>query len=408
MLKRRLVRTFSFLLVLQLSVCAILTNTFGRSTFKHGIRAGESGSKIRVATGHPLWPGARFTDEERNRALYRGLKFIYHTSLKHKNFDEYGSDYLWCFYTLSVTVKDERLRQMAREMGAERATKWRQDHKTLPSDADANTIAEFVFGGDAADNLGRRDDVLKKQLQQAAARYPARDYLEFDPLTEPPPTDVPDECEEDGTQESRGATVCSVCKHPLTMKSRYDVWYDALITAYSGDHYGVKLGAHYQDVLKWLPSLRPYRGREDGKNPDFLDSVYAVTHVIYTLNNYSYYKLPRELLPMERDFLRSNLREAIALNDTDMLGEFMDSLKSLGLTIDDAEIRAGMEFYLTHQNRDGSWGDMDEEDIYNRYHPTWNGVTGLTEYAWHGEGLSFPQVRPLLEKWANGRQAGVR
>src|SRR5258708_4902107 len=136
MLRRKLSRICSFLLVLHLLVYAILPNALGRTTLTHGIRAGASGSESKTVTGHPLWPGSRFTDEERNRALYRGLKFIYRTSLKHNNFDEYGSDYLWCFYTLSVTVKDERLRQMAREMGAERAARWRLTHKNLPSDAD--------------------------------------------------------------------------------------------------------------------------------------------------------------------------------------------------------------------------------------------------------------------------------
>jgi hypothetical protein len=59
-----------------------------------------------------------------------------------------------------------------------------------------------------------------------------------------------------------------------------------------------------------------------------------------------------------------------------------------------------MEYYLAHQNRDGSWGDMHEKDIYQRYHPTWNAVAGLSEYKWQSEGLSFPQLKPLLEQWA--------
>ena len=91
-----------------------------------------------------------------------------------------------------------------------------------------------------------------------------------------------------------------------------------------------------------------------------------------------------------------------------MLGEFMDTLRSFGLTTNDPLIRRGMEYYLAHQNPDGSWGDRHEKDIYLRYHPTWNAIAGLSEYAWAaGEGLSFPEVKPLLEQGA-GRTEGSR
>lgn len=349
--------------------------------------------------GKPLWPGSRFTDLDRERALMRGLRFIYRTARSPQNFADYGSDYLWCFYTLSTAVEDERFKLTAHRMGAERALRWRQQHRSLPSHADAATITDFAFGSDAADNLNVRDETLKEQIRRAAPRFPARAYLLFDPLTEPPPADVPDECEYDGTLNPRGSKTCRKCNRPLEMRSRYDVWYDALITAYSGDHYGVELGAHYADVLKWLSVLRPYRGAEHGANPDFYDAVYAVTHIVYTLNNYSQYRLSPDLLPQEYRFLRDNLREAIAEDDSDMLGELMDSLRAFGLTSDDPGIRSGMEYYLSHQNADGSWGDPKEDDIYDRYHPTWNAIAGLSEYEWSkGEGLSFPEIKPVLER----------
>jgi hypothetical protein len=247
-------------------------------------------------------------------------------------------------------------------------------------------------------------------MKRAAPRFTARDYLRFDPTNEPPPVDVPDECEYCGAGNIRGSKTCHVCKRPLKMRTRYDVWYDALITAYVGERYGVVLGARYVDVLKWLPTLRPYRGSENGANPEFYDAVYAVTHIVYTLNNYSIYRLKPSWLPQEFEFLRANLKEAVSQRDADMLGEFMDSLRAFGLTTDDPPMRAGMDYLLSHQNADGSLGNLKEKDIYDRYHPTWNGVAGLSEYAWAaGEGLSFPEVRPLLEQWApESRAEGVR
>jgi hypothetical protein len=151
--------------------------------------------------------------------------------------------------------------------------------------------------------------------------------------------------------------------------------------------------------------LRPYRARPGDAGREFHDAVYAVTHVVYTLNDYGQFKLSPRLLPQEFEFLKANLRAAIAADDADMLGEFMDALRAFGVTTSDPLMRAGMEYYLTHQNPDGSWGEREEKDIYMRYHPTWNAVAGLSEYSWRGEGLSFPEVRPLLERWAREESA---
>ncbi len=363
------------------------------------LRTGAASPK--ETRGRPLWPGSSLTEADRRRAILRGLNFIYRTARQRKNFEDYGQDYLWCFYTLSAAVRDREVRRTARRMGLERARFWRRTHRTVPPDADAGTISTLAYGNDAADSLGVYDHELKKQLKLAAMRFKARDYLLFDPLFEPPPVDVPDECKRCGASNERGNKICFICKTPLVMRTRYDVWYDALITAYVAERSGINLGARYQDVLRWLPTLRPYRASPEDVGEEFHDTVYAITHIVYTLNNYSQYKLSRQLLPQEFEFLKANLKAAIADNDADMLGEFMDSLRAFGLTTGDPAIRAGMEYYLSHQNRDGSWGDEKEKDIYMRYHPTWNAIAGLSEYAWAGgEGLSFPEVKPLLEEWA--------
>jgi hypothetical protein len=325
----------------------------------------------------------------------RGLRFIYRTALDENNFAQYGSDYLWCFYTVGASVSDAGLRRMARRMGTERARRWRQTHRSLPSDATAQEVSDFAFGSDAADSLGLRDDKLKQQIRRAASRFKARDFLLFDPTSEPPPSDVPDECEFDRATNARGVKLCRRCGRPLKMRSPPDVWYDALIVAYVGERIGVNLGATYGDVLKHLPGLRPYRGHEGGANEQFYDTVYAVTHVVYTLNDYGQRSLPPRLLPDEFEFLRANLREAIAQNDADMLGEFMDSLRAFGLTDRDAEIRAGMEYLLARQNADGSWGDASQRDVYLRYHPTWNGVAALSNYAWRADGPTPSKMRAL-------------
>src|SRR4051794_32721002 len=98
----------------------------------------------------PLWPGSQFTDIDCSLATYRGLRFIYRTTLRRKHFVRYGADYVWCFYTISASVKDPKLRRMARRMGVELARRWRRNHRRLPQNASSEKIMSFTFGNDAA------------------------------------------------------------------------------------------------------------------------------------------------------------------------------------------------------------------------------------------------------------------
>jgi hypothetical protein len=338
----------------------------------------------------------------RDQAIQRGLDFIYRTACDPENFEYWGFDYLGCFHCIVSTSKDANLRKIARKLGQERARHWRSMNSHVPSDADANTIVHLIFGTYAANNLGVRDKSLKPEIQKAAANFTARDYFDFDPVTEPPPSDVPEGCE-CGAFNPRGRKTCRRCKKPLVMISRYGIYIDALTRSYFAERLGVRIGARYKDVIKWLPVMRPYRGRENGDNPDYYDSLYAATHVVYTLNDYSLYNLSPRWLPDEYEFLKSNLNEAIVMEDPETMGEFLDTLKSFGLTENNPLIRKGMDYLLSTQNADGSWGDSEAEDIYRRYHPTWTAIDGLREYAWRGERLSFSRLSRMFEQGTNNR-----
>ena len=323
------------------------------------------------------------------------MEFIYSVACDPDHFAEYGSDLLNCFYFISTTSQDPDLRRTARRMGRERARQWRKDHPHLPTTADADSILDFIQGSYAADRLGFHDRALKEQIRRAITSFSAQDYLWFDPRAEPPPVNVPEQCD-CGHWNVRGRKTCSECRRRLAMMSRYAVWYDALIRTYTGARYGVTLGARYAHVLKWLPTMRPYRGREEDANPDFYDSIYAVTHIVYTLNDYSLYQLSPRWLPQEFAFLKANLREALAMEDAEMVGELLDTLRAFGLGNSHPLIRTGIKYLLAQQNADGSWGEMNDDDIYGRYHPTWTAIDGLREYRWRGERLSFHHVMPLL------------
>jgi hypothetical protein len=194
------------------------------------------------------------------------------------------------------------------------------------------------------------DPHLKADLIRAAPRHRPQAYFDFDPITEPPPT--------------------------------FQLFTDALVTAYIGDTYGVPYGAHLQDVARWLPRLRPYAKQQ------WSELAYTITHLVYTLNGYSRYRLKPEWLPEELAFLRTHLASAIEADDPETAGEFMDALQSFGLTPRDPLIRAGTRFLLARQNQDGSWGDCSARDAYTRYHPTWTAIDALRDYQWHGEAVT--------------------
>jgi hypothetical protein len=332
---------------------------------------------------------------DRQRAIKRGLKFVHEMAREPENFEVYGYDFLCCFDCIQSTSKDPTLIRIARRMGRERARHWRREHAQLTTDATADDIAALVYGCCAADNLGVVDDGFKKQLSAAAQRFSAEDYLGFDAVNEPPPQDVPDECS-CGMFNERGRKRCQACRKSLSMLSHYAVWVDGITRGYHGERYGIRLGAPFVDVLKWLPIMRPYPRYEHDDDPDFYWAIYAVTHVIYTLNDYSFYTLSPGYLPDEYAFLRTNLAHVLKMEDAESMGEILDSLKSFGRANDAALILKGESFLLASQNADGSWGSLSTNDIYQRYHPTWTALDGLREYAWWGGLRSPKQMQKLL------------
>ena len=328
--------------------------------------------------------------------MMKALAWIQRSAEVPANFSEHASDYLYCFYSIAATARDPELQTAARRAGVKLAAQWARAYGTITKDADADYIADLVFGWLAASQLGQSDARIKPELARAAERFGPVDYLLFDATKEPPPGDIPDICPNDSVWNPRGAVTCKKCGRPLKIRSKYDVWIDALITTYTGDRYGIPLGASYRDVLQWEPRMRPYLDSNQTSHRFFIDTVYSVTHVVYTLNDYGSYLLSRDLLPNEFSYLKRNLPEAVRLDDAETMGEFLDSLKSFGITTSDATIRSGISYLLEHQRPDGTWTSA--TDVYTLYHSAWTGIDGLKDCRWRGEGLSFPEVKPLLEK----------
>ena len=336
-----------------------------------------------------------FTPSQKTAAVERGLRFIYKTSRNKKAFAEWGQDYLWCFYTISASAADPSLKALAWRMGQDRARLWLRQNPSPPKRfTTPGQVSYWVFASYSANLLGVLVPPNKDILRRAAAQFKPEAFLGFDP-TKPIPRDQPKPCPKDKILNAHGATTCVKCGTPLQFEDPYDLLCDGIIAAYSGDSYGVTLGATLPEVMSQIPSFRPYRG-PTGKNDEGFSSIaYAVTHIVYALNDYGIYRLRKEWLPAEFDFLVKHLPLHIEWNDPETLGEFMDTLKSFGPVGAEDLIRNGEEFLLSRQNPDGSWGDPKETDIYIRYHSTWTAVGGLMDFALKKEGVSFPEALSL-------------
>src|SRR2546423_9901821 len=116
-----------FLIFLSLQLTASALHPLNATALSHASATLQKRKRSR-----PLWPGSRYTEADRARALQRGLRFIYRTALDKRNFAEYGHDYLWCFYTIGTSVQDAAVRDMAYRLGVERAQQWRHAHPRRP------------------------------------------------------------------------------------------------------------------------------------------------------------------------------------------------------------------------------------------------------------------------------------
>ena len=202
----------------------------------------------------------------------------------------------------------------------------------------------------AASQLGIPNRLIHRDLVSAAARYSPAELLGFDPR--------------------RGR---------IPGRRPYQAWYCALINIYFCERFGLSLPVSFTDVMRLLPTLRPYP-RPGSRH--YYDAIYAVTHIVYTLNGYNSTRVRPPLLRRERSFLKDSMAWAIKQGDADTVAEIVDSLAGCGVEDDDARMIAGREFILAQQRDDGGWGD--ENDEYGRFHSVWTCIDGLRDYAWRG------------------------
>jgi hypothetical protein len=306
----------------------------------------------------------------------RGLRRLHAIAHRPGTFAEYGGHLLLAFSQIATTSRESLIRRTALALGLERARAWQAGWPETRCRLDADTVLNEVIASYAAERMGLNHEAIRDDLHVLVAGFTVPALLYFDPREEPPPRDIPAECKE-GHVNRRGATRCASCGDRLARKSRYEIWHYALTNAYFCEHQAMPLNVRYAHVVQHLPALRPYP--QPGSD-DYYDSIYAVTHLIYTLNGYGASRLSPAGLVEELQFLESSMPWVLQQGGVDTVAEVVESLVALGLPDEDPRIEYARDLLLQQQNEDGGWGD--EADSYRCFHNVWAALDGLREFAW--------------------------
>lgn len=297
-----------------------------------------------------------------------------------------GTGLLYSLASLARSAADPALRQSARELGRKSFRLWERRLFESPDFADIEWVGEAVRGHGAGASLGLRRPAVREALRAAVTAFDAVALIGFDADRGPPRAP--------GFGGPRKPSPASDAT-----QSRWRIWCMGLTSAWCGEQGGVPLGARYAQVLRWLPHMRGYEAAWHHDRALFHDVAYAVSHVVYTLNNYGQFLLNPRWLPHEYLFLRAALPEAITMGDADLTGEMLDSLRAFGVPDHDSMVTLGNQYLVDSQNADGSWGCWDADTFYTGFHATWAAIDGLRDYRWTGPRLAFPDLLPQLQSW---------
>src|SRR6185436_18645587 len=113
----------------------------------------------------------------RLRAARRGLQLLRRIADRKSTFAKYGGHLLLAFYFIATTSRDAALRRTALVAGRNRARYWKQQWHRKRRRLGAAAVVDEICANYAAEQLGIRHAVIRRDLEAAAARCSPRELL---------------------------------------------------------------------------------------------------------------------------------------------------------------------------------------------------------------------------------------
>lgn len=167
---------------------------------------------------------------------------------------------------------------------------------------------------------------------------------------------------------------------PKNKREHYKFCTENLILAYIGYQSKTCIGHSLSETFADALNQRPYKSREEIGHDAFTAQGFVVTHIVYIASDYNRKQLDPELIAPEKNYMLNTLDQLIDNGEVELLGEYLDALRTCGVEKSDPKWQRAAEWLLEQQNTDGSWGDLQEENTYKRYHVTLAAVQGLRDY----------------------------
>jgi len=280
--------------------------------------------------------------------MLRALAFLSDYALTGACWSECAPDVAYMFFHLATRSRQGEFTRKARTQAVRAARRWLESHARLPPRTPAeDVIFGYAYGACTATQLGLDTRALRRDLSAWARKASPRSLFGFDPRRQPPPDS--------------------------------DAWQYAMVGTHIAEGVGMRLPWSVRDVAGWRRVMLPYPRPKRRLTKAAESAFYAVTHLVYVLNDYNLHALPRERFLPEVEFLRAACAIAIAGDDVEGMGEAIDALLALGEPDRDPLLVRARRKILATQNRDGSWGRRADEP-YTRLHKTWVALDGLTRY----------------------------
>ncbi|HUN55210.1 MAG TPA: hypothetical protein VMU29_08655 [Smithella sp.] len=338
-----------------------------------------------------LWKDLSYTEADVNTKTLKGLLWM----IKYMNTDNHlkgnENNYLTMLGTMYCSSNDPCLKRIARE--------------------EAKIIVNGLIKADYFNNVQDADELIEyltllNHLDIKDKKIEARVFLKL------------------GEEKEK---IINKVQKLKSIKVDGDQLYDVMLMMYYITN--LKKNFPHNEVLKGMPDLNDFfeilarykYHMEDIKNPDYskltsddiddiADDLYNITHVIFVVCDYNYYKVPKRYFQRELDYIHkySGLICSKYHNDPDLLTEVVYVLSAMGYPKNYKAIKDGWTKMLCSQKQDGSWEafgtDEDETAIdknYDIFHATWVAVDMITEPAVMGTAPFYKSLKPSLKKYAS-------